>query len=80
METVTVNYWHIPLFCDISFLGHDCPAACTIATSADASSTASKCLASESAIVSDSLGWRDSRARTRDWWPLVYSVLAPVGG
>jgi hypothetical protein len=33
--------------------------------------------ASESAIVSDS---RDSRARTRDWSPLVYSVLAPVGG
>ena len=43
MEVATVNYRHIPLFCDISFLGHDCPAACTIATSADASSTASKC-------------------------------------
>jgi len=36
--------------------------------------------ASGSAIVSDSLGPRDSRARTRVWWPLVYSVVARAGG
>jgi hypothetical protein len=56
MAVIDVNCWDIPPFHDISFYRHNCPVACPIATSADASSADSGMTAVHLPVLAPAVG------------------------